>query len=197
MPSRIVLCLALLLVGCSTEEPTGCQKDTDCKEGRICENHACTNASSGGSGGGSGGSGGSATACSNPGESCAVNGDCCGFNAGDSYCVSGTCAAACTDSTDKTTCVSTCCAPLAVSGFACAPVALCNGSCFQAGEPCSVNSDCCNFLAGDGYCVGGYCADECSPDSIQNGVSSECVSGCCAPLEGTSDYACAPEYICQ
>ncbi len=189
MAARLALCLALALLGCSTEEPSGCQKDTDCREGRICENHACTNAGTAGSGG----SGGS-SACSDPGESCAVNGDCCGFDSvsPQSYCVSGTCAAACANTMDGTSCVSGCCAALAVSGFACAPRAICSGTCFQAGEPCSVNGDCCNFLQGDGFCVGGFCADACDPTAMP----VNCVSGCCAQLEGSADYACAPEYIC-
>ncbi|HEV8246348.1 MAG TPA: hypothetical protein VGP93_11295 [Polyangiaceae bacterium] len=188
------VCLAILglsasALGCSSADQTGgCQKDTDCREGRICENHVCINAGSGGSSGsaGTGGSGGT-SGCANAGESCGVNGDCCKFQSQTpaGFCVNGICSDACASGAE---CVSGCCAQLEVSGSACAPAEICSKSCFATGEPCAVNGDCCNFLANAGFCAGGFCSDKCTS-------AAECASGCCATLE-SGDMACAPEYIC-
>lgn len=66
--------------------------------------------------------------CSNAGEGCAQNGDCCGFDDGESGCIdTGTgkglvCADYCDVDAD---CESQCCAPLENGGGACAPAQFC------------------------------------------------------------------------
>jgi len=52
-----------------------------------------------------------------------------------------------------------------------------NGVCADAGEVCTVNGDCCNFQAGNGFCVDSRCHDSCT-------TNSECNSNCCVPLVG-------------
>jgi len=162
---------------CSTDQVEGCQKDTDCATGRICEAGACTWASGGSSG----------MSCVETGQTCSVNRDCCNFQDEAGFCVNGTCADACSMDTD---CQSGCCAPLVSGQRACAPSAICQQACVEAGESCSVNADCCNFRDGMGFCVDGICADTCD----QN-MPEECLSTCCAELEG-GDFACAPFELC-
>ncbi len=172
----VLLAAGLGLSGaCATEQPVGCQKDTDCAEGRICEAGACTWSEA------------SAPTCKETGETCSVNGDCCNFQGGDGYCVSGNCADACSMGTD---CLSGCCAPLASGQRACAPVEICSQPCVDSGQSCSVNGDCCNYRDGHGFCVDGICADSCEMSTPE-----ECFSGCCAELQG-GDYACAPPEVC-
>jgi hypothetical protein len=64
-------------------------------------------------------------------------------------------------------------------------------TCDQPGTQCDSNADCCPDTAG---CVnfeefGAYCAARCNQDS-------DCVSGCCAPLEGGGG-TCAFEEFCD
>lgn len=73
---------------------------------------------------GSGGDGGGV--CSDPGEACDVNGDCCGFDSGMSGCIDLGDAALCADLCDfDSDCASDCCIPLDGGAGACAPSELC------------------------------------------------------------------------
>ncbi|MCA2979286.1 MAG: hypothetical protein INH41_07095 [Myxococcaceae bacterium] len=131
------------------------------------------------------GSAPASAACVGVGARCDANRDCCTFLAGDGYCVSGRCADACEVGGD---CLSGCCAPLLGGSRTCAPATSCSLTCRAVNAPCTRNGDCCNFVAGDGYCVDGSCADTCSRNS-------QCVSGCCAPLVGGGS-TCASRSAC-
>ena len=186
-----LLGIAVVLGGAGCFSPAdddddGCSKDTDCAGGRICVEGECQAVSGGGgsAGGGTGGDGGTAGICLPASSACGINGDCCNFREGQGYCVSGRCADSCALNSD---CVSGCCAALEGGGNACAPTEVC-GVCSSTGSACSQNGDCCNFREGRGYCVSGRCADSCV-------LNSDCVSGCCALLEG-GGRACAPASIC-
>jgi hypothetical protein len=63
-----------------------------------------------------------------------------------------------------------CCGDDLCIGFMCQPP----DACMDAGDVCGDDIDCCNYLAGSGYCVDGVCADSCV-------TGANCVSGCCAP----------------
>jgi len=172
--------------GCASEQPLGCQKDTDCATGRICESGACTWAPNGAAGS-------SGTSCAETGETCSVNGDCCNFQHLDGFCVSGTCADHCGADGE---CQSNCCARTQNGERACAPQSICEEVCVETGQSCSVNDDCCNYRDGAGYCVDGICADTCCADeTCDMGASEQCASGCCAGLQG-GDWACAPAEYC-
>jgi hypothetical protein len=60
--------------------------------------------------------------CTTTNGRCSVNGDCCSFQSGTGYCVSGYCADSCTLNSQ---CVSQCCAPLVSGGSSCAPRSNC------------------------------------------------------------------------
>ncbi len=174
-----------IAAGCASkgdDEPAGCSNDNECAMGRVCENGSCVN----GSAQGTGGSGSGGGQCTASGNTCSQNGDCCSFLEGDGFCVDGVCADACSSSSE---CVSGCCGSLEGGGGACGPQAWCGGgSCQPTGSSCSSNGQCCNFLEGEGYCVDGRCADSCY-------YNSDCVSGCCASLQGGGN-ACAAAYVC-
>ena len=60
-------------------------------------------------------------------------------------------------------------------------------TCSAVDEPCSVQVDCCNFLAGTGFCVEQACADTCF-------VDADCLSGCCAPVDNGSRVCSAATF---
>jgi hypothetical protein len=157
----------------------------------------------GGSGGGPGDGG-----CSMDLEMCQANGDCCGFSAGENVCVDtgdpqlGTaCLIVCSANSE---CASNCCAALeGGSARVCGPASLCGGGdggvCAEDLEPCETNADCCGFATGDNFCVdtgappngiGVACLIACT-------AGTQCMSGCCAPLEGGMGSVCAPAAQCQ
>jgi len=138
-------------------------------------------------GGGSSGTGGS---CVATGDTCLQNGDCCSFNASNGYCVGGVCADGCDDNSD---CATKCCAELDSGGFACGPAEICGGAtCADYGDTCSVNSDCCSYATGEGYCISDL--STCAASCMSN---DECNSGCCVTLAGLDDGACAPAEYCE
>lgn len=123
--------------------------------------------------------------CTPTGGSCVSNHECCNFRGGTGWCVEGYCADACTRDSG---CRSNCCAKLDHGGFACAPPSVCSPVCAPANGSCERNGDCCNFLAGNGWCVEGMCADTCT-------AHSQCVSGCCASLT-SGDRVCFHPSAC-
>lgn len=138
------------------------------------------------------------TPCLNEGIPCDINGECCGFEDGDALCVGDgeyyECSATCTLNSQ---CSSGCCVELSNGGSACVPSNYCPPppppppECYQPGEGCNANGDCCLFEDGDAYCVdtqGGVCAAACSFDY-------ECFSGCCVGLNN-GDGACLPPEYC-
>ena len=129
-------------------------------------------------------------ACTATGNTCSANSACCNFKDGTGSCVSGRCTDSCTSNSG---CVSGCCAPLQSGGRACGSASLCT-SCTSVGGACSVNGDCCNWQAGQGFCVnrstGTLCVDSCTGNS-------QCNSNCCAPLNGTgAGSVCSPRSFC-
>lgn len=133
--------------GMSCEEAADCTVVCNCPDGGVnvgvCINNACQAAADTCSetcsdydgycfigGGSSGDDGADGTdgggVCANTGETCTVNGDCCGFDSEETICVNAgdfsVCADTCTDDTD---CESLCCAPLEGGGGACAPAEFC------------------------------------------------------------------------
>jgi hypothetical protein len=171
----LLACALTLASACANEELAGCQKDTDCIDGRICDAGACTYPQGDDAG----------ATCAATGEGCSVNNDCCNFQTDDGSCVSGICADACATDAE---CESGCCAPLDSGGRACAPTSICEQVCVDAGQSCAVNNDCCAYRGGEGFCVDGTCADACSEDEM-------CVSTCCAELQ-SGGQACAPIEVC-
>jgi hypothetical protein len=159
---------------------------------------------------GAAGTGGSSGDCAMDVEPCEVNGDCCGFSAGENVCVDtgdatlgSACLVVCTANSQ---CQSNCCATLQNSTTrVCGPAALCGGSndggtCADDLEPCETNGDCCGFAAGENFCV-----DTGTPPPQGLGVAcliacttnSQCQSGCCAALEGGMGRVCGPVSLCQ
>jgi hypothetical protein len=127
--------------------------------------------------GGGGGTGGSSGGCSDPGERCQGQSECCQ----DTTCVSfndadPVCAASCSE---NSACQSTCCELLDDNTGACAPLSICGGSgCRDTGFTCDVTSNCCDAAA---VCVDlgaggpGVCAAQCA-------LQTDCQSGCCTHL---------------
>jgi hypothetical protein len=173
----LLACGLWLFASCAQAPLDGCGKDDDCAEGRICEAGTCVWAEGGPS----------STSCVETGEPCSINADCCNFQNEAGFCVSGTCADACSEGVG---CESECCALLTSNHFACAPASICEEACVVTGDPCSINSDCCSYRQGSGFCVDGFCADECSQEA-----PDECESFCCAELS-SGDFACAPPELC-
>jgi hypothetical protein len=134
------------------------------------------------------GAGGGGEMCAPKLEACTSNGECCGFETGDNFCVdtgSGTiCAIACTSGSQ---CASGCCASLEGGGSVCAPAEHCE-SCRPTGSSCTKNGDCCGFTGGEALCVSGICAATCT-------YGSDCRSGCCAMLT-SGKRACGPASVC-
>jgi hypothetical protein len=130
-------------------------------------------------------------------DTCAKNGDCCGFSTHSNYCVNtggslgAICAIACTSGSE---CSSGCCAPLKDGGSVCAPSTACQTACAADLGSCSKNGDCCGYATGHNYCVntggslGAICAISCTSNS-------QCSSGCCASLT-TGGAVCAPSSAC-
>ncbi len=139
--------------------------------------------------GGGGGGGGGGGMCSQKLESCTANGDCCGYESGDNFCVNtgngAICAITCTSGSQ---CASGCCASLEGGGSVCAPSNYCEASCRATGSSCTTNGACCGFASGNALCVGGVCAATCS-------YGSDCKSGCCATLT-SGKHACGPASLC-
>lgn len=137
-------------------------------------------ASTGGGGGGG---------CSNAGERCEGQSECCG----DTTCVSfndadPVCAAFCDANSG---CQSGCCELLDDNSGACAPLSICGGSgCRDTGFSCDQTSNCCDAATGDATCVDlgaggpGVCAAQCA-------LQTDCQSGCCTHLEDFSGVCAA------
>jgi len=62
--------------------------------------------------------------------------------------------------------------------------------CKADGQACATRPDCCSYASGDGECVASVCVPYCA-------TNSECDTGCCRQLQGTSKKACAPARYCQ
>ena len=63
------------------------------------------------------------------------------------------------------------------------------GECIATDKSCTVNSDCCAYDEGHGFCVGGVCAEACTKPA-------DCASGCCGTLQA-GGMACGPTYVCE
>jgi hypothetical protein len=135
------------------------------------------------------GVGGEGGMCAQKLESCTSNGECCGYESGNNFCVNtgsgAICAIACSSGSQ---CASGCCASLEGGGSVCAPAQYCEPTCRATGTSCTKNGDCCGFKGGDALCVSGICAATCS-------YGSDCKSGCCAMLTSGS-RACGPASVC-
>ena len=92
-----------------------CTANADCNSGccatLVSGNRACNQASACGG-----------TTCRAAGATCATNGECCSFRAGDGFCVDGACADGCSRNSQ---CVSGCCGPLIGGGAVCSPPQFC------------------------------------------------------------------------
>jgi hypothetical protein len=131
------------------------------------------------------------------GESCEVNGECCGFEDGDALCVNDgvntICHQTCTSDSE---CGSGCCGETDTGDGVCVPEVYCEDDeepiCYEPGYACEINLDCCGFTQGDASCVnfaeGLYCSAACT-------WGSDCNSGCCVALDNGLG-ACAPDYYC-
>lgn len=159
-------------------EPGGCQKDTDCASGRICESGTCVNASGGSGGSGTGatnnGTGGIATStsggctpqCGN--RVCGPDPECgqsCGACDAGRECVAGECRA--------------------------------DGPLKENGDTCSTNAECASdFCAennlGEQHCYGNGSANDICTDSY------DCGGGICIPrsLTGTGDVCVEGAVVC-
>lgn len=131
--------------------------------------------------------------CSEPGDTCDSESDCCE----DATCVEfedgALCAAECIENAD---CASTCCQGLQNGGGACAPLAICGGpGCRMPGATCDVNTDCCDNDTGMALCIEFeedsplLCANTCT-------TNADCGSMCCVPLV-SGNNACAPPEYCE
>lgn len=87
-------------------------------------------------------------------------------------------------------CNTGCCTVL-IAGTAavCAPTRYCAGSCVQPGEACDVGTCCPNAVCVGSTVTGISCAARCINHS-------QCVSGCCAPLNNTGELVCSPQTFC-
>jgi len=148
------------------------------------------------SGSGGSGSGGSGIDCSDDFEGCDVNGDCCGFESGSSYCVGGGSNGQCLPICDfDDECSTGCCAELQNGESVCSPSDHCGGECKDAGSICESNGDCCDYYAGTAYCVtfgredDALCADTCFD-------GSDCFSGCCVEIDN-GESVCASSLYCD
>jgi hypothetical protein len=154
---------------------------------------ACKEDDDGGEGGAEAGDGDGD--CSAAGVDCSADPTtCCNGNTCVQFDTNTTCAANCSIGSD---CADCCCEPLTGGGAVCTAnscAGTCGNGCSGIGSLCGVNGDCCDFAAGDAWCVGYgelgvYCASSC----VNN---SDCVSNCCAPLDG-GGAACSPAEFCS
>jgi len=133
--------------GESCEEAADCSVLCQCNSGDVtvgvCINNVCESAADscgdacgeggfdgfcreGGGGEGNADSSGGGGECVDAGVQCDVNGDCCGFDVGDSACVNAGDFSVCADLCDfDSDCESDCCADLEQGGGACAPSDFC------------------------------------------------------------------------
>lgn len=156
--------------------------------GSVAGNTGKGGASSGGSGGrSSGGQGGS---CRAEGVGCGdtLQGCCAG-----TVCISDqtTGLVLCTPYCETNSeCASNCCTPVQSLGrSACAAAQICNPNCGFQGEACT-GSDCCaGSVCVDTQATGIACAPLCKNNA-------ECWSGCCTPLDGTTERVCLGPINC-
>jgi hypothetical protein len=158
--------------------------------------------STGGTGGvATGGAGGAATGGTGGTSQCAPANSVC--TADPSICCVGTlcvsdprspsnasCAALCNVDSD---CLSGCCVPLTGGGSACLPAQYCAPACLQAGTPCGTGGACCSDSAcayDDPSQTTATCASICTKNT-------DCLSGCCAPLDATTSVCSDPAYYCK
>lgn len=130
--------------------------------------------------------------CAEVGEECTDDGDCCSSDTRPRHCVETASGRLCADGCEHgSQCASTCCASLQGSELVCAGLSACE-ACLEVNTPCAQHGDCCNYRLDLGYCVnmssGSVCADSCT-------ANSDCVSDCCASLEG-GGAVCAPSTNC-
>ena len=219
MPGKVAL-LVVLLAGCSSASSTPAAQPSETADsggpGRS-ENDASSSSSLPTTGSDSGGpgrsendassssspmpgsdSGGSGTdasesadgvACLPAGTVCTSTPNaCCSGVCSEPTTTSGqaVCAAPCSSGSD---CASGCCAPVTgATGTYCSPIGFCPNLCMQAGSACQADTDCCRGET----CVttnGGSCAANCT-------ANTDCMSGCCAPLNNSSVSVCSAPQFC-
>jgi len=139
---------------------------------------------------GAAGAGGGGGQCLATGTDCtATPNACCSgicFNKVGDPAHHAACAAACTQDAD---CLSGCCTMLVGTAVkSCAPRGFCIETCMAPGTACLTTDDCC---AGN-TCVtpSNTCAANCTSNA-------ECVSGCCALLQGGAGAVCSNPIYCQ
>ena len=159
-----------------------------CSSGTTITHHPGPGGS-GGSGSPSGDDDGGGGACLATGADCtATPNNCC-----SSICVEplqagepALCAVTCTTGSE---CGSNCCATLTDgTSMVCEPRGFCDSTCVAPGDACTSDLDCCANEA----CVdtnGGTCASTCTS-------GSDCMSGCCAPISGSTLSVCSAASFC-
>jgi hypothetical protein len=133
-----------------------------------------------------------AAACIAPGDNCrgianaCCNGSTCVFDTKDTS--KAVCAATCLNDSQ---CKSGCCKVLVEGTQAvCAPANYCAGACSKPGQDCRTQACCANATCVVSTVTGTSCAARCA-------VSSQCASGCCAPLDNTGELVCSPATFCR
>jgi hypothetical protein len=134
----------------------------------------------------------SAVACSAAGTSCrdsaeaCCNGTTCVFDVADP--AASVCADTCLGNDQ---CASGCCAVLIEGTQAvCAPAKYCITACAAPGRSCATQDCCANAVCVNSTVTGISCAARCA-------AHSQCVSGCCAPLDNTGELVCSPSTFCR
>lgn len=133
------------------------------------------------------------------GESCTAAGGDCRDDA--NVCCNGTTCVFDVKDRSKAVCAATClrddqcesgCCTVLVEGTqsVCAPAKYCASSCAAPGESCTSTPCCENAVCVSSTVTGISCAARCA-------THSQCVSGCCAPLDDTGELVCSPVTFCR
>lgn len=130
---------------------------------------------------------------------CGADSECCGFDAGEAYCLDngdgGHCRPTCHQDGD---CSQGCCHAIDNGDLVCAASHYCADDnpflCNNPGQSCSAHEDCCDYENNGSQCInfgGGnvLCAQTCLLDS-------QCLSGCCAPTEDGPNV-CVAAVFCE
>lgn len=137
--------------------------------------------------------------CTSKYGTCGADSECCGYEAGEAYCLDngdgGHCRPTCFQDDD---CSQDCCHAIDNGDSVCAAPHYCANDnpflCNNPGQSCAAHVDCCDYENDGSQCInfgGGniLCAESCILDS-------QCLSGCCAPTE-RGPNVCASAAFCR